>query len=134
MKTCNYCGNLILENENFCTACGARINDINKELNVNSNNKYSTCQRSNDRTLSKIALIFLVIACVLEGMIGILLLFTFPILSIIFIIFPCIISIVITSYISGKINNKEPISLGIKIVILILISRIAGILLLCEND
>ena len=129
---CKNCGNQVDDRAVICTQCGC-LTDFGEKLNFNQNpqqheerptttqvqqsNQTNTAS-SNEDTLGLVAKILMIVSTVLTGLYIIPLAWMLP----------------MTLSLSNKLNNKEPISVGFKICILLFGNTIAGILLLCRKD
>ena len=105
MKYCSKCGKEIDDGAVFCVYCGAEVG----------------VERRRDGQISALKLaarVFMIIATVAYG----------------FTLLPLAWCLPMTLIYSDKILKREPVSLAFKICTLIFVSRIAGILMLCEED
>ena len=108
MKFCIKCGNELKEEAVLCPKCGCLAG-------YNSNKVY---HRSSGNGLKIAAMIFLIIATVLNGIL----------------LIPLIWCIPMTIIYCSKVKNMEEVSIGFKVCCLIFVSLIAGILMLCDKD
>lgn len=105
MKYCSHCGAEIMDEAEICVHCGCRV--ANK-----SNSNYDT--------MSTVIKIFMILGTVVVG------LCTFFI--------GLAWCIPMTMSVNKKLNNHEPVGVGMKVCTLLLVNTIAGILLFCLND
>ena len=112
MKYCAYCGNELLDEAVICPKCGCATELLKKNETTETISK-------GDNNLIKTANVFIVIGCILTGVV------TY------FIGFAWTIPLTIV-YFSKRKKNK-PITTGFKICLLLLVSQIGGILLLCDK-
>ena len=128
---CKNCGNQVDDKAVICTSCGC-LTDLGEKLNLNQlanqqqtqqttqqsspSNSQSTASTNN--TLGTIAKVFMIISTVFMG----------------FYIIPLAWTLPMTISLSNKLKNREPISVGFKVCILLFVNTIAGILLLCMKD
>ena len=126
---CKNCGHQVDDKAVICTQCGC-LTDFGEKLNFNQNNQAQTNQptpvqptnqtstsSNSDETLGTIAKVLAIVSTVILGLYIIPLAWMLP----------------MTISLSNKLNNKEPISIGFKICILLFVNTIAGILLLCRK-
>ena len=121
MKYCSKCGAELQDNAVFCSKCGAKCDQPQPEVESEVVENYSKPKskiRRRDDTVMEIAEVFCVICTVLAG----------------FAIIPLCWMIPLTVALHNKIKNKEPISVALKVVILLFVSVIGGILILVGDD
>ena len=109
MKYCVKCGAEMQDDAQFCPKCGQQ---------AGAEVKQEVVEKKRDDGLRNIALIFCIIDCVLVG----------------WCLIPLAWMIPMTVSLNSKIKNKEPISVGFKVCILLFLSLIAGIILLAGDD
>ncbi len=121
MKYCTYCGKELLEDAKFCICCGNPCQQAQKtsDLGFGTTTVHSTVG-GKKRTSNWILLvkIFMIIGVVSNGLALIPLLWCIPMMSMLF----------------KKLKNGEPISMGFKVAVLLVVNMIAGIILLCEGE
>lgn len=128
MKYCQHCGAEIEDEAVVCIHCGCATNDV-KTKTSNSN-------------LGKIALIFMIIACVLNPILGgTRYLFAKDIETGLGQLIGGLITLAwcipMTVHFSNKLKNGESVGIAFKICTLLFVSRVGGILMLCmpqENN
>ena len=106
MKYCEKCGNELLDEAVICPKCGCPTAE------------YKALPSKND-DMATIVKIFMIIGCVLSG-------FAFLI--------PLAWTIPMTVVVCRRLENREPISIALKICTLLFCSVVAGIFLLCMDD
>lgn len=122
MKFCQHCGAEIEDEAAICVHCGCATNDVKTKTSNNN--------------LGKIALIFMIIACVLNPILGGLryLVAEDPATGLGQLIGGFITlawCIPMTIHFSRKYKNGESVGTGFKVCSLLFVSMIAGILMLC---
>ncbi len=105
MKFCSHCGTEINDDAVVCVNCGCPVTNEKKSSNDQS-------------TMKTIILIFLILGCISIG----------------WLIIPLAWCIPMTISIKRKMDNNEPIGVGLKVCTLLFVNTIAGILLLCLSD
>lgn len=110
MKYCAFCGNELLDEAVVCPKCGCPTAEYRANANANAN--------SNQNVMATVVKIFMILACVLSG-------FAFLV--------PLVWTIPLTVSVCRRLENREPIGVGLKVCTLLFCSLIAGILLLCMN-
>ena len=116
MKYCTKCGASMEDDASFCPHCGAKV-DGGQTIEPEPA-QVNTKIKKRDSTVMTVALILCIINTVLCG----------------FALIPLIWMVPLTVALNKKINNKEPMSVAFKVVILIFVELIAGILLLVGDD
>ena len=110
MKYCPDCGTQLADQAAFCTNCGHKLDAApNRSINI---------APPNDESLQIIVKIFLILGCIVLG----------------WMILPLAWCLPITLTILGKLKRAEPISVGLKVASLLLVSPIAGIVLLLRDN
>ncbi len=114
MKYCTYCGAEMLDEAVLCVKCGRMVENI-----PNTQQHYYS-QPSQSMDLSTVIKILLIVGMVLMAIstFGIALAWCIP---------------MYTSYMR-KIQNREPITTGFKVCILLFVSTMGGILMLCDKN
>ncbi len=114
MKYCTYCGAEMIDEAVLCVKCGRMVENA-----PNPQQRFYS-QPSQPMDLSSITKIFLIIGMVIMAIstIGIALTWCLPMYN---------------SYIR-KTQNREPITTGFKVCILLFVSTIGGILMLCDKS
>ena len=107
MKYCSHCGNQILDEAVICVHCGC-----------STDGRIQSRTSQSDNTLETVIKVFLIIGCVSFG----------------WMLLPLAWCIPMTVTIFKKLNNNEPIGMGLKICTLLFVNIVAGICLLCRND
>ena len=110
MKYCSHCGKELLDEAVICPGCGCKA--------PSNSSEGSSLSDDDKKVLTLIIKILMIIGCVVTGWTLIPLLWTIP----------------LTMHVWRKLDNKEPISLAVKICSLILVNVIAGIMLLCMDE
>lgn len=111
---CRQCGKELVETAVVCPNCGSPTANFDNAKKANKVEKGSYDKNG----LKDVAKILMIICTVVSG----------------FAIIPLAWCLPMTISYSRKVQNKEPISLGFKICILLFVSRIAGILLLVDDE
>ncbi len=106
MKYCSHCGHEVNDEAEICVNCGCRVS------------RKSSSDSDTKNTLGLIAKILMIISCVTCG----------------FFLLPLAWCIPMTLAVSRKLQNNEPISVGLKVCTLLFVNTVAGILLLCMGD
>ena len=109
MKYCSHCGNEVVDEAVVCPSCGCKIESTSSGIIIEEDDK---------KIFRLIIKIFMILGCIATGWSLIPLLWTIP----------------LTVHVCRKLNNKEPIGLGVKICSLLFVNLIAGIMLLCMNE
>ena len=104
MKYCTMCGKEMPDDAEYCPSCGHKMEPTDRS--------------SLNDTLRTIAKVFMVIATVISG----------------FALIPLAWMIPMTVVYFSKVKNKEKISLAFKICALLFASKVAGILMLCDDE
>ena len=110
MKYCTHCGKELLDEAVFCTGCGCSVETAPK--------KNTLVDEEDKKIIHLLIKIFLILGCISSGWALIPLLWTIP----------------MTSHVFKKLSNKEPISTGFKVCVLLFVSVVAGIMLLCVDE
>ena len=119
MKYCTKCGASMEDDALFCPKCGAKTEGESKAVELEPSPKAGSSKiKKREDSLMTVALVFCIISCVLTG----------------FALIPLCWMIPLTVVLYNKIQNKEPISIALKIVILIFVSLVAGILLIVGDE
>ncbi len=119
MKYCTKCGASMEDDALFCPKCGEKTEGESKAVKLEPASKTGSSKiKKREDSLMTVALVFCIISCVLTG----------------FALIPLCWMIPLTVVLYNKIQNKEPISLALKIVILIFVSLVAGILLIVGDE
>lgn len=108
MKYCTHCGSEILEEAVICVKCGCRVESYVPAVQV----------PQQDDTMITVIKVFLILACIIQGMLIVPLAWCLP----------------ITISLFNRMNNKQQISTGLKVCTLLFVSLISGILLLCTDN
>ena len=111
MKYCTYCGNEMHDDAVICVKCGREVRKLTQPVNTDY-------VRSKDDTMATVIKVFMIIGCVSMG--GFLL--------------PLAWCIPMTISVWKKLDNHEPIGMGLKICSLLFVNLIAGICMLCMSD
>ena len=111
MKYCTHCGKELLDEAVICPGCGCRVEDTEPK-------KESFIEEDDKKILHLIIKIFMIIGCIASGWALIPLLWTIP----------------MTSRVFKKLNDKEPMSVGFKVCVLLFVNIVAGIMLLCIDE
>ncbi len=109
MKYCVHCGGEIHEEAVVCVKCGRSV-ELHKPVITNTT--------GSDDTMSIVVKVFLIIGCIAQG----------------WMILPLAWCLPITISVFNCLQNKKPISTGLKVCTLLFVNLIAGICLLCMND
>ena len=123
MKYCTKCGAEIEDDAVVCVHCGCATNDQKA--------------KSSNNNMGKTALVFMILACVLNPLASILQVLQngwTGLMLIIGCIFSCITlawCIPMTIYFARKLKNGESVGTGFKVCSLLFVSLIGGILMLC---
>ena len=112
MKYCQKCGAELKDEDVFCPKCGHNTQEAVKAEVVDKPAK------KRDESLMMVAEILCIICTVLVG----------------FAIIPLCWMIPLTVALHNRIRDKAPISVGLKVCILLFVSLISGILLLVGDD
>lgn len=112
MKYCQKCGAELKDEDVFCPKCGHNTTEAVKAEVVDKPAK------KRDDSLMTVAEVFCIICTVLAG----------------FAIIPLCWMIPLTVALHNRIQRKEPISVGLKVCILLFVSLISGIILLVGDD
>lgn len=107
MKYCSHCGAQIEDDAVVCVHCGCKV-DEDKPAEKSENSS----------TLDTVIKVFMIIGTVCSG----------------FAIIPLAWCIPMTLSVFNSIKNRTPISMGMKICVLLFVNLIAGICLLCRKD
>ncbi|MCM1195264.1 MAG: hypothetical protein NC099_06280 [Corallococcus sp.] len=131
----------------YCQHCGAEIANDDAVICIKCGCNVATDKSTqSDETLLKVARIFMIISCCLNGaymlfalimfipLAAVQTLFLMAIINIAVGCLPLAWMIPLTVKVSNKIKNRLPISIALKVCTLIFVSLVAGILLLCSND
>lgn len=106
MKYCTHCGAEIMDEAEVCVHCGCKVKNETKESN---------------NTLATVAKVFLILGTIAIGLSTFLIGLAWAI--------PMTVSIF------KKLDNGEPVGVGLKVCSLLFVNTVAGILLLCmRND
>ncbi len=111
MKFCQMCGKEIMDQAVICPHCGCSVETMNNP------NAVGRPTGGNDG-LAVASKVFLILACVAQGVFLLPLAWCLP----------------ITISICNKMKYNQPIGTGLKVCALIFVSLVAGILLLCRSD
>lgn len=112
MKYCQKCGAELKDEDTFCPKCGHNTQaEVKAEV-------VSKPARRRDDSLMVVAEVFCIICTVLAG----------------FAIIPLCWMIPLTVALHNRIQDKAPISVGLKVCILLFVSLISGILLLVGDE
>lgn len=119
MKYCTKCGAELDDNAAFCSKCGHPCDPkVEAEPAPQQEVVEKKGIRKRDDSLMTVAFVFCVISTVLTG----------------FAIIPLCWMIPLTVALYNRIHRKEPISIALKIVILLFVSLIGGIILLIGDE
>ena len=117
MKFCRYCGAELNDDAYFCSQCGTAV-EVSKS-GIDEIEK-PAAPKQNNESLRKVANVFIILGCILTGIgsyfIGFL--WTIPLTIVYF----------------NKRKKEMPVSVGLKVAILLLVSLIGGILLLVDKE
>ncbi len=144
MKFCAKCGQQLLDEDTFCSKCGAK-----QEANINFNttsyastsyNSQSSSESRNNLQLA--AMIFMIISCASCVLSFIMNAITNPnnfapgyaVLFAMSSLVPLLWILPMTIVYITKTKKKEKVSTSFKVCSLIFASLFAGILMLCDND
>lgn len=118
---CSHCGSSVNADDSFCPKCGAPLKQQETHYVNHSQVVEVKPKPKQDNTLSTVAKVFLVISCVTTGLtlIGIIGLAWMVPLTVIYF---------------NKVSRGEQVSVGLKIACLLLVSLVAGICMLCDNE
>ncbi len=131
MKYCTNCGSPVAEGAKFCENCGARLaaqagpaaqtaptaQAAQAEERVFEPPYYDRAPRQDD-AMATVVKVFLILGCITFG----------------WAVIPLAWCIPITVSIFRKLNNGEPIGVGLKVCAMLFVNLIAGILLLCMPE
>ena len=109
MKYCSHCGTEVLDEAVVCPSCGCKVASTTSNAILDEDDK---------KIFRLIIKIFMIIGCIATGWSLIPLIWTIP----------------LTVHVFRKLNNKEPIGIGVKICTLLFVNLVAGIMLLCMNE
>ena len=118
MKYCSNCGSAVKEGARFCENCGVPLAGQPAEAERVYEPPYYENASRRDDGLATVAKVFLVLGCIAFG----------------WALIPLAWCIPITVSIFRKLNNGEPIGVGLKVCAMLFVNLIAGILLLCMED
>lgn len=109
MKYCSHCGSEIHDEAVICVRCGCSV-ESNRQVPVN-------CK---DDTLITVVKVFMILGCIVEG-------------ASCFLI-PLAWCIPMTITVFNRLRDRQPISTGMKVCVLLFVNIVAGICLLCMDD
>lgn len=104
---CPYCGAEVSDNAVVCVTCGGMVGG--QSLAV---------QKSKNSTMITVIKVFLILGCIAEG----------------WAIIPLLWCIPMTVSVFKSLNTGRPVSVGLKVCVLIFLSLVGGICLLCSDD
>lgn len=110
MKYCCHCGAEIMDEAVICVHCGCSVPQTNALVPRSIPKK--------DDTLETVVKIMLIFGCIALG----------------WMLIPLAWCIPITVTVFKRFQNNEPITTGLKVSVLLLVSLVAGICLLCMDD
>ena len=108
---CRKCGAELKDGDIFCPKCGQKVEE---EVHQETVRQEVVFKRQRDESLCNVGFIFCVIGTVVMG----------------FAIIPLIWCIPMTIYVYNAIKDKKPMSVGLKVCVLLFVSLIGGIFLL----
>lgn len=109
---CRHCGKELKQGQKVCMGCGCAVKSENNQTQIHNVDK------NENETFYLIAKILMIISCVASAMY----------------ILPLCWMIPMTVSFCNKVKNKEPISVGFKVCILLFVNTISGILLFFVKD
>ena len=116
MKFCSYCGAELNDDAYFCSQCGTAVELSKSNIDEVEVEK----SKQNNEGLRKVANVFIILGCIFTGIgsyfIGFL--WTIPLTIVYF----------------NKRKKEMPVSVGLKVAILLLVSLVGGILLLVDKE
>ena len=107
---CRHCGKELKQDQRICMNCGCAVE--------NNKNESKVIEKNNNETLYLVAKILMIISCVASAMY----------------ILPLCWMLPMTITFCNKVKNKEPISVGFIVCVLLFVNTISGILLLIAKD
>ena len=114
MKFCKNCGNQLVDEAVVCPNCGVAADNGNP---YGGPNPYAAPAKDNSG-LALAAKIFLVIGCICQGLF----------------ILPLAWCLPLTISFWRKVDRGEPVSVGLKVCLLLFVNTIGGILALCMGE
>ena len=122
MKYCKHCGKAAMDDAIFCSHCGSALMGKKRGENqdVNCSSKKETTMRcvrpiSGNRAVAKRMMILVTVLAA-------------------FCIIPLLWCLPMTIYYCQKIKERKPVGVGFKICVLLFITRLGGILMLCDRE
>lgn len=112
MKRCSRCGYNMTDEAEYCPICGCATNGSDGGTGNGSEGG-----SANDQALRNLAKVFMIIACVIGG----------------FALIPLAWCIPMTAVYFDKVKRKEKVGIGFIICTMIFVSRVAGILMICDE-
>lgn len=108
MKYCSHCGSEIHDEAVICVKCGCSVEPVRQ---ATASNK--------DDTLITVIKIFMIIGCIAEAS---------------FFLIPLAWCIPMTITVFNRLRDRQPISTGMKVCVLLFVNIVAGICLLCMDN
>lgn len=109
----------------FCPKCGKEVSKDDEQCEYCSHQlkkkkiSYNTYQKEKNNSLDTATKVFMILACICDSS---------------FFLIVLIWAIPMTIYAWNRLDSGEDISIGFKICYLIFVGKLAGILLLCNNN
>lgn len=108
MKYCTHCGSEVHEEAEICMKCGCRVKETPRPVNP----------AVEDDTMETVIKAFLIVGCISHG----------------WLLIPLAWCIPITISVFKSLKEHRPVSTGMKVCTLLLVSLVSGICLFCMDE